>query len=52
MQKIGDVIRHRLRDDFGEGDHQEYVEPGLRDIILIGAISLLLIGTFIGSLIS
>lgn len=51
MFRIGDVIHHRSRDDFGEGDHQEYVEPGLRDIILIGGISLLMIGAFIGSLI-
>ncbi|MEO5774563.1 MAG: hypothetical protein ABIQ32_10660 [Sphingomicrobium sp.] len=50
MQRIGDVIHHRDRNDFSEGDHQEYVEPGLRDIVLIAGISLLLIGAFIGSL--
>lgn len=52
MQKIGDVIHHRDRDDFSEGDHGEHVESGLRDIVLIGAISLLLIGAFISSLFS
>lgn len=51
MLRLSEVIHHRPRDDFGEGDHQEYVESGLRDIILIGGISLLMIGAFIGSLI-
>ncbi|MEO6359569.1 MAG: hypothetical protein ABIO43_03215 [Sphingomicrobium sp.] len=50
MLRIGDVIRHRSRDDFSEGDHQEYVEPGFSDAALIGGISLLLIGALVGSL--
>jgi hypothetical protein len=48
MRKFGDIL-HR-RDEFGEGDHQEYVEPGYKDVILIGGITLLLVGGFIGSL--
>jgi hypothetical protein len=48
MSKLGDMLHHR--DDFGEGDHQEYVEPGYRDVILIAGATLLLIGGFIGSL--
>ena len=48
MSKIGDIWHHR--NEFGEGDHQEYVEPGYKDVILIGGITLLLMGAFIGSL--
>lgn len=50
MQRIGNIFHARPRDDFGEGDHQEYVESGLRDILLIGGAAVLLVGAFIGSL--
>ncbi len=50
MQRIGDIFRHRSRDDFGEGDHQEYVESGIVDMLLIGGAALLLIGGFVASL--
>jgi hypothetical protein len=50
MQRIGDLFQHRPRGDFGEGDHQEYVEQGTRDMILIGGVALLLIGGFVASL--
>ena len=43
-------IFHRPRDDFGEGDHQEYVESGYRDIFLIGGAALVLVGAFVVSL--
>ena len=36
--------------DFGEGDHQEYVESGTRDVVLIAGAALLMIGAFIWSL--
>lgn len=52
MRKFGDVIRGRDRDDFSDPAHQEYVEPGTRDIMLLGGLSLLLIGVFIGSLVT
>lgn len=51
MQRIGEIFHHRSRDDFGEGDHQEYVESGVRDILLIGGAAALLIGAFVISLI-
>lgn len=51
MQRIGDLFRHRQRDDFGEGDHQEYVESGVRDGFLIGGAALLLVGGFVASLV-
>ncbi|HEX2803528.1 MAG TPA: hypothetical protein VHN55_06045 [Sphingomicrobium sp.] len=51
MQRIGNIFHHRDRDDFGEGDHQEYVESGVRDIALIAGAALLLIGGFVASLI-
>jgi hypothetical protein len=38
------------RDQFGEGDHQEYVETGTRDIIIVAGAAVLLIGSFIISL--
>jgi len=50
MQRIGDMLHLRERSDFGEGDHQEYVESGLRDIVLIAGAALLMIGGFIWSL--
>ena len=50
MQRIGDIMHLRRRDDFGEGDHQEYVESGLRDAMLIGGTALILIGAFVASL--
>ena len=52
MQRIGDIMHLRRRDDFGEGDHQEYVEPGIRDALLIGGLALILVGGFVGSLLS
>lgn len=51
MQRIGNMFHHRPRSDFGEGDHQEYVESGIRDIVLVGGAAALLIGAFIVSLI-
>jgi hypothetical protein len=51
MQRIADMFHRRPRDDFGEGDHQEYVESGVRDILLIGGAAILLVGGFIASLI-
>lgn len=51
MQRIGDIFHHRARDDFGEGDHQEYVEGGLRDILLIGGAAVVLVGAFVVSLV-
>jgi len=54
MQRIGDIFHrhhhHRHRDDFGEGDHQEYVESGVRDIFLIAGAAIILIGAFAVSL--
>jgi hypothetical protein len=52
MQRIGDMIHHRRdSDDFSEGDHREYVESGVRDILLIGGATLLFIGAFVVSLV-
>ena len=50
MQRL-DILHHRDRDDFSEGDHQEYVENGLRDVFLIGGAALIFIGGFIASLV-
>jgi hypothetical protein len=50
MQRIGDILHLRRREDFGEGDHQEYVEPGYRDALLIGGLALILVGGFVVSL--
>jgi hypothetical protein len=50
MQKIGDIFHHRQREDFGEGDHQEYVETGVRDILLVGGAAVVLVGAFVVSL--
>ena len=52
MQRIGDIMHLRRRDDFGEGDHQEYVEPGLREALLIGGLAIVLVGGFVVSLFS
>ena len=51
MQRIGSIFRRRKADDFSEGDHQEYVESGLRDIFLIGGAALVLVGAFVVSLV-
>jgi hypothetical protein len=51
MQRIGETFHPRPRDDFGDGDHQEYVENGVRDVLLIGGAAALLIGGFVVSLI-
>jgi len=40
----------RPRDDFSDGDHQEYVESGLRDGLLIGGAMLLLVGGFFAAI--
>jgi hypothetical protein len=50
MQKIGDMFHRRPRDDFGEGDHQDYVETGLRAILLVGGAAVVLVGAFVASL--
>lgn len=52
MQRIGELFHYRSRDDFSEGDHHEYVESGLRDMFLIAAAGLLLIGGFAAVLFS
>jgi hypothetical protein len=49
MSYIGDML-HGRKDDFGEGDHQEYVESGTRDVVLIAGAALVMIGGFIWSL--
>jgi hypothetical protein len=48
MQRIGSIF-HRPRDDFGEGDHQEYVVSGVRDILLIGGAAVVVVGAFVVS---
>ena len=50
MSRIAEMFHRRARDDFSDGDHQEYVESGTRDIFLIGGTALLLIGGFVASL--
>jgi len=50
MQKIGDVILRRRRDDFRDGDHQEYVEGGMSQIFLVGGAAVVLVGAFVVSL--
>ena len=50
MQRIGEIFHFRSRDDFGEGDHQEYVESGYRDILLVGGAAVVLVGAFVISL--
>jgi len=50
MQRISSILHIRDRDDFADGDHQEYVESGVRDIFLIGGMSVLFIALFIVSL--
>ncbi|QIL01615.1 hypothetical protein G7078_01625 [Sphingomonas sinipercae] len=50
MRRLGDIVHFDARDDFSEGDHQEYVESGLRDMLLIGGAAVLLIGGFVASL--
>jgi len=50
MQRIGEMFHRRPRDDFGEGDHQEYVESGYRDILLVGGAAVVLVGAFVISL--
>ena len=51
MQRVGNIFHHRSRSDFGEGDHQEYVESGIRDIVLVAVAAAVLIGAFIISLV-
>jgi len=51
MQRIGDILHRREQDEF-EGDHQEYVESGVRDIVLIAGAAVLMIGGFVWSLAS
>lgn len=41
------MFYHHSRDDFAEGDHQEYVEGGLRDLLLISGAAMVLLGAFI-----
>ena len=50
MQRIDDFVQRHAHDDFGEGDHREYVEHGSRDIVLIAGAALLLVGGFVASL--
>lgn len=50
MQKIGDIFHGEVADDFSEGDHQEYVKGGLREILLVGGAAVVLIGAFVISL--
>jgi hypothetical protein len=46
-----EILHHRDRDDFSEGDHQEYVEGGMRDVFLIVGAAIIFIGGFIASLV-
>jgi hypothetical protein len=50
MRRIGQILHLDARDDFSEGDHQEYVQGGVREMVLIGAAAVLLIGGFVASL--
>ncbi len=50
MRRIGQIFHHRSRDDFTDGDHQEYVESGIRDILLVGGAAVVLIAAFVVSL--
>lgn len=50
MQRISNMLHDRRRDDFSDLDHQEYVERGSAEIMLIGGAALLLVGGFILSL--
>jgi hypothetical protein len=50
MKRLGEMLHHRDRDDFSEGDHQEYVQGGFRDVFLIGGAALIMIGAFVASL--
>lgn len=50
MGRVKDWTHQSHRDEFSEGDHQEYVETGTRDIILIAGAAVLLIGGFLLSL--
>jgi hypothetical protein len=50
MQKVGDIIHHRPRDDFRDGDHQEYVKDGVSQIFLVGGAAVVLVGAFVVSL--
>jgi len=51
MQRIGNLFRQRAGEDFSEGDHREYVEPGTRDIFLIGGAAVVLVAAFVVSLV-
>ena len=50
MRRIGQILHLDARDDFSAGDHREYVESGVRDILLISGAAILLIGGFVASL--
>lgn len=52
MQRLGNIFHRSERADFGEGDHQEYVESGVGEILLIGGAALLLVGGFVASLVA
>jgi len=52
MQRIGDMLHLREHREFGEGDHQEYVEPGVTDVVLIAGAALLMIGGFVWALVA
>ena len=51
MHKIGNMFHAPDADDFSEGDHQEYVKGGLREILLDGGAAVVLIGAFVVSLV-
>ncbi len=50
MQRFGELFHRSDRSEFGEGDHQEYVESGVRDVVLIAGAAIVMIGGFIWSL--
>ena len=50
MQRFGELFHRPDRSEFGEGDHQEYVESGVRDVVLIAGAAIVMIGGFIWSL--
>ena len=51
MKLIGRIVHEQSRNDFSSGDHQEYVEIGLRDAVLIGGVALVLFGGFVASIV-
>jgi hypothetical protein len=51
MQRIDEFVQRHSHDDFADADHQEHVERGPYEIVLIAGAALLLVGGFIASLV-